>query len=396
MKFIFGANKELFREQIELKKADQRSLKEVDFDIQKEIFSVLRHPTVARKNFLITIGDRNVGGLTFRDQMIGPLQIPVSDNAITLSNYGEKTGEAMAMGEKSPVALINPQAAGRLAITEAVLNLISSGVTNLSSIKLSANWMASPNNLEANSNLFETVKTISQDICKTWNLTIPVGKDSLSMETQWKDCKNTSPESLIISAFAPIKEVNKSITPMMSDEEGLVLARINFGSTEMRLGGSILSQVIDKDFEECPDIEDIKIFPKVYNLICEFIKNEKIIALHDISDGGLITSVIEMMFASNLGVDINFDLDENGLKKILFSEEPGLVMQLTNKDYIDLKDQLNTLNFDKIYPLGKTNKQDQLEIKSKTFNKKIKFNELMEQNNFKSDISFRNSQEIKF
>ena len=173
--------------------------------------------------------------------MIGPLQIPVSDNAITLSNYGEKTGEAMAMGEKSPVALINPQAAGRLAITEAVLNLISSGVTNLSSIKLSANWMASPNNLEANSNLFETVKTISQDICKTWNLTIPVGKDSLSMETQWKDCKNTSPESLIISAFAPIKEVNKSITPMMSDEEGLVLARINFGSTEMRLGGSILS-----------------------------------------------------------------------------------------------------------------------------------------------------------
>ena len=377
MKFIFGANKELYRERIELKKSDQRSLKEIDFDIQKEIFSVLRHPTVARKNFLITIGDRNVGGLTFRDQMIGPLQIPVSDNAITLSNYGEKTGEAMAMGEKSPVALINPQAAGRLAITEAVLNLISSGVTNLSSIKLSANWMASPNNLEANSNLFETVKTISQDICKTWNLTIPVGKDSLSMETQWKDCKNTSPESLIISAFAPIKEVNKSITPMMSDEEGLVLARINFGSTEMRLGGSILSQVIDEDFEECPDIEDIKIFPEVYNLICEFIKNEKIIALHDISDGGLIASVIEMMFASNLGVDINFDLNENELKKILFSEEPGLVMQLTNKDYIDLKDQLNTLNFDKIYPLGKTNKQDHLVIKSKTFNKKIKFNELM-------------------
>ena len=143
------------------------------------------------------------------------------------------------------------------------------------------------------------------------------------METQWKDCKNTSPESLIISAFAPIKEVNKSITPMMSDEEGLVLARINFGSTEMRLGGSILSQVIDKDFEECPDIEDIKIFPKVYNLICEFIKNEKIIALHDISDGGLIASVIEMMFASNLGVDINFDLNENELKlSLIHISEP--------------------------------------------------------------------------
>ncbi len=377
MKFIFGANKELFREQIEVKKIDQSGSKENDFNIKNEILSVLRHPTVARKNFLITIGDRNVGGLTFRDQMIGPLQIPVSDNAITITNYGEITGEAMSMGEKSPVALINPQAAGRLAITEAVLNLISSGVTSLSSIKLSANWMASPNNLEANSNLFETVRTISQDICKPWNLTIPVGKDSLSMETKWQGHKNTSPESLIISAFAPIKEVTKSITPMMSDNEDLILIRINFGSNEMRLGGSVLSQVIGKDFNECPDIEEISLFPKVYNLICEFIRNEKIIALHDISDGGLVTSVTEMMFASNLGVDINFDLAESELKKILFSEEPGLVMQMSNKDFLDLKDKLNIINFYEVYPIGKTNNHDQLSIKSKTFKEKIDLNVLM-------------------
>ena len=377
MEFIFGANKELFRELTELKKSDQDIFTEINFNIQNEIFSVLRHPTVARKNFLITIGDRNVGGLTFRDQMIGPLQIPVSDNAITLTNYGETTGEAMSMGEKSPVALINPQAAGRLAITEAVLNLISSGVTKLSSIKLSANWMASPNNLEANSSLFETVKTVSQDICKTWNLTIPVGKDSLSMETKWQDHKNTSPESLIISAFAPVKNINKSITPMLSDKEDLILVRINFGSNKMRLGGSILSQVIDKNFDECPDIEDMKVFPKVYNKICQFIENKKIIALHDISDGGLVTSVIEMMFASNLGVDIDFDLEDNELKEILFAEEPGLVMQMTNKNFMDLKDHLNQIDFEKVHVLGKTNKHEQLVIKSKTFNEKINFNDLM-------------------
>ena len=135
--------------------------------------------------------------------------------------------------------------------------------------------MAAPNTMETNSSLFNTVKTVSEDICQKWNLTIPVGKDSLSMETNWGKNKNTSPESLIVSAFAPIETVNKSITPMMSDSEDLVLVRINFGSSEMRLGGSILSQVIDADFEECPDIEDIKIFPEVYNLICELINKKK-------------------------------------------------------------------------------------------------------------------------
>ena len=377
MEFIFGANKELYRE-LETKKINKKNgLQKIDVNIKKDIFSILRHPTVSRKNFLITIGDRNVGGLTFRDQMIGPLQIPVADNAITLTNFGEITGEAMSMGEKSPLALINPQAAGRLAITEAVLNLISSGLNDLASIKLSANWMACPNSPKSNSDLFETVKTVTQDICKTWNLTIPVGKDSLSMETKWENHKNTSPESLIVSAFAPITDVHKSLTPMLKKDKDLLLIRINFGSEKNRLGGSILSQVRNKDFKECPDIENYEAFPKIYNKICDFIKKEKILAIHDISDGGLVAAVAEMMFASNLGIDLNFEANSDELNRVLFTEEPGLLMQMSEQYFNELKDYLKKVNFHKIKSIGKININDELKIKSKNFEEKIKFDDLM-------------------
>ena len=309
--------------------------------------------------------------------MIGPLQIPVADNAITLTNFGEITGEAMSMGEKSPVALINPQAAGRLALTEAVLNLISSGLNDLASIKLSANWMACPNTPQSNSNLFETVKTVTQDICKNWNLTIPVGKDSLSMETKWENHKNTSPESLIVSAFAPITDVHKSLTPMLKEDKDSLLVRINFGSEKNRLGGSILSHVINKDFKECPDIENYESFPKIFNKICEFIKKEKIFAIHDISDGGLVAAVSEMMFASNLGIDLHLDANLDELNRILFSEEPGLLLQIPEQYFNELKNDLEKINFHKINPIGKINNNDELKIKSKNLEEKIKYDDLM-------------------
>ena len=377
MEFVFGANKELYRELNPEKINKKNDLQKIDVNIKKNIFSVLRHPTVSRKNFLITIGDRNVGGLTFRDQMIGPLQIPVADNAITLTNFGEITGEAMSMGEKSPVALINPQAAGRLAITEAVLNLISSGLNDLASIKLSANWMACPNTSQSNSDLFETVKTVTQDICKNWNLTIPVGKDSLSMETKWENHKNTSPESLIVSAFAPITDVHKSLTPMLKEDKDSLLVRINFGSEKNRLGGSILSHVINKDFKECPDIENFEAFPKIFNKICDFIKKEKIFAIHDISDGGLVAAVSEMMFASNLGIDLHLDANLDELNRILFSEEPGLLLQIPEQYFNELKNDLEKINFHKINPIGKINNNDELKIKSKNLEEKIKYDDLM-------------------
>ena len=321
--------------------------------------------------------DRNVGGLTFRDQMIGPLQIPVADNAITMTNYNEVTGEAMAMGERSPVALINPQAAGRLAIVEALLNLLSSGVQKLSSIKLSANWMAAPNTMETNSSLFNTVKTVSEDICQKWHLTIPVGKDSLSMETNWGKNKNTSPESLIVSAFSPIKDITKSVTPMLSNSEDLVLVRINFGSSEMRLGGSILSQVINSDFKSSPDIEEIDKFPKVFDKICELINKKKISALHDISDGGMVTSLIEMMFAGNCGLKIKLDYALDDLKKNLFSEEPGLILQLSNESYEELLDFLKDISFTKISKVGETISEDRLILEALDYKEQFSFKELM-------------------
>ena len=377
MDFIFGANKNLFRDYKRPLKTAEEKIKNLNFDIKKELLSVLRHPTVSRKNFLINIGDRNVGGLTFRDQMIGPLQIPVADNAITMTNYNEVTGEAMAMGERSPVALINPQAAGRLAIVEALLNLLSSGVQKLSSIKLSANWMAAPNTTKTNSSLFNTVKTVSEDICQKWNLTIPVGKDSLSMETNWGKNKNTSPESLIVSAFSPIKDITKSVTPMLSNSEDLVLVRINFGSSEMRLGGSILSQVINSDFKSSPDIEEMDKFPKVFDKICELINKKKISALHDISDGGMVTSLIEMMFAGNCGLKINLDYILDDLKKNLFSEEPGLILQLSNESYEELLDFLKDISFTKISKVGETISEDRLILEALDYNEQFSFKELM-------------------
>ena len=178
---------------------------------------VLRHPTVGSKSFLINIGDRSVGGLTYRDQFVGPFQIPVSDYAMTLSNFDSSNGEAMSMGEKSPIAISNPIAAGKLALAESILNLLPSGIEKLSDAKISANWMASPDNDKRKTDLYQTVRELTQKVCKPWKITIPVGKDSLSMKTIWKNQKKTnlSPQSLIVSAFSKINDVSRSLTPQL-------------------------------------------------------------------------------------------------------------------------------------------------------------------------------------
>ena len=199
--------------------------------------------------------------------MVGPYQVPVADNGITMSHFDSIEGEAMSIGERSPIAIFDAPASGRVAITEALTNILSSGVEEISKVKLSANWMASPNNDSNDYDLYETVKSISKDLCNKWNLTIPVGKDSLSMETAWDDKKNTSPQSLIVSAFSPIPDVTKSITPDLSQNPDLVVLRINFNSKNYRLGGSILSETLKKDLGEVPDMNAIEEFPKIFNFV---------------------------------------------------------------------------------------------------------------------------------
>ena len=377
MDFIFGAKEQLKRT---LKDFSKNKPDNIDFDlnIKKSILDVLRHPTVGSKNFLITIGDRNVGGLTYRDQMVGPYQVPVADNGITMSHFDSIEGEAMSIGERSPIAIFDAPASGRVAITEALTNILSSGVEEISKVKLSANWMASPNNDSNDYDLYETVKSISKDLCNKWNLTIPVGKDSLSMETAWDDKKNTSPQSLIVSAFSPIPDVTKSITPDLSQNPDLVVLRINFNSKNYRLGGSVLSETLKKDLGEVPDMNAIEEFPKIFNFVAKLIKDKKIFSYHDISDGGLIACLAEMIISGNSGFDLKTELSKKDLQDFLFSEELGFVMQVSKETFNEIEDFMKAIKADEMLTiLGNTNEKNGLTISSSEFNETINLETLI-------------------
>ncbi len=377
MDFIFGAKEQLKRNLI-LSSKEPLDKVSINGDIRKMLLDVLRHPTVGSKNFLITIGDRNVGGLTYRDQLVGPLQIPVADNGITLSSYESNQGEAMAIGERSPIAVYDAAASGRLSITEALTNILSSGIKDISKIKLSANWMASPNNDSNNFDLYETVKTISEDLCQLWNITIPVGKDSLSMETTWDNKKTTSPQSLIVSAFAPIEDVTKSITPDFINDENLIVAKIDFGLNKNRLGGSILSEVLNKELGDVPDIDCIEEFPKIFNFICKLIQEKKIFAYHDISDGGLAATLVEMMLSGNCGFSLKINSNQEILVKKLFSEESGIVIQISNDTLLELNDFFASIDQkNMISSIGITNDLDCFKIISNDFEEIFDFETLM-------------------
>ena len=299
---------------------------------------VLKHPTVASKNFLITIGDRSVGGLTSRDQMVGPWQVPYADVAVTAAGFYGYNGEAMAIGERSPVAIINPVASGRLAVGEAITNMAAAAIHKLSDIKLSANWMAACGLEDQDVALWDTVKATT-DLCMHLDLTIPVGKDSLSMQTQWQQENKTktvvSPLTLIVSAFAPVYDIRYSLTPQLQvtyDDSVLIL--IDLGQGKQRLGGSILSEVYAAAGKgETPDVESHKLLKHFFAAIQQLNRNNQILAYHDRSDGGLFITLVEMAFAAHTGLTIR--LDELGDDPIasLFNEELGAVIQV-DKEHV--------------------------------------------------------------
>jgi phosphoribosylformylglycinamidine synthase len=349
--------------------------------LKKTLLDVLRHPTVGSKSFLINIGDRSVGGLTYRDQFVGPYQVPVADHAITLSDFSTNSGEAMAMGEKSPIATSNPVAAGKLALAEALINLLPSGVSKLSNIKISANWMASPDNSQRKTDLFNTVKELTQKVCNPWRIAVPVGKDSLSMKTIWQKDKKTnlSPQSLIISAFAKIKNVKKSITPQLIDNNELSLVYLDLSKTKKRLGGSILSEVTQQINLETPNLECIEEFPKIYNYLAAKIDKKRIFSFHDISDGGLIVSAVEMMLAGGCGLDL--DISKISFLKdssSLFSEELGMLFQINKKDFSEFKKDLKKLGLkNSFFKIGSTRNTNGLFLKTSSQSLKISQKVLM-------------------
>ncbi|MDX8387622.1 MAG: phosphoribosylformylglycinamidine synthase, partial [Ghiorsea sp.] len=314
-------------------------------DIKEAALRIFRLPAVASKEFLITIGDRTVTGLVARDQMIGPWQVPVSDVAVTATDFTNYTGEAMAMGERTPIAVLNAAASGRMAIGEALTNVAAAPIAKLGDIKLSANWMAACGHAGEDAALYDTVKAVGMELCPDLGISIPVGKDSLSMKSVWdengKKREMISPLSLIVSAFSPVSDIRNVLTPQLRTDLGDTdLILIDLGLGKNRLGGSALAQVYNATDTETPDLDDAKLFAHFFSVIQSLNQDGKILAYHDRSDGGLLTTVAEMAFAGRTGIDIHLDVIGNDALSILFNEELGAVIQIKREHRDDILAQL--------------------------------------------------------
>ena len=302
-------------------------------DLADAIHKVMGHPTVASKNFLITIGDRTVGGMVGRDQMVGPWQVPVADVAVTTVSYEDYLGEAMAMGERTPIALLDAPASGRMAIGETLTNMAAADIKRIEDIKLSANWMAAVGHPGEDANLFKTVEAVGMGLCPALGICIPVGKDSMSMQTRWQDDgadkQVTAPLSLIVSGFAPVSDVRETLTPQLDTHLDTRLLLIDLG--ERRMGGSILAETHGVIGENVPDVDDADSLKAFFMLMQAQAMRDRILSYHDRSDGGLITTLSEMAFTSRCGLDISVPADTELISE-LFNEELGAVIQVDADD----------------------------------------------------------------
>jgi len=360
------------------------------FDLRETAYRVLHHPTVADKSFLITIGDRSVGGMTVRDQMVGRWQVPVADAAVTSMGFNTYRGEAMAIGERAPTALYNAPASGRLAVGEALTNIASAYIGPLHHVKLSANWMAAAGHPGEESKLYRTVEAVS-DLAKDMGLCIPVGKDSLSMKTVWQDRGEqksvTSPLSLVISAFATVDDVRKTVSPNLKEDKDTDLILIDLGYGRCRLGGSIYGQVWKHMRGRSPDVESPRQLVAFFDTVQSLIRDQILLAYHDRSDGGLFTTLSEMMFAGRIGVTIDLQelvierrktqryIDDfvqptaeaatrGRIMRVLFNEELGAVLQVKKADTSEVISRFMHAGIGReLFVLGRVNTKDRLIIK---------------------------------
>src|SRR4029453_16557819 len=301
--------------------------------LKEAAYRVLQLPSVADKTFLVTIGDRTVGGLCSRDPMGGPWQVPVADVAVTLMDYAGYAGEAMAMGERTPLALIDAPASGRMAVGEAMPNLAAAGIRELGDVKLSANWMAPAGHPGEDAALYDTVRAVAIDTCVAIGLSIPVGKDSMSMRTTWSDNgvakAVTAPISLIVSAFAPVADARRTLTPLLRFDRGdTVLMQVDLAGGKRRLGASALAQVYGQLGNDAPDLDDPLRLSALFNLVQRLHAHGTLLAYHDIGDGGLFVTLAEMAFASRCGLDVTLDEVPGEPLAALFAEELGAVVQV--------------------------------------------------------------------
>ena len=340
MPLLFGKPPRMLRE-VRHHPFHKPALDLAGIDLKEAALRVLRLPTVADKTFLITIGDRSITGMVARDQMVGPWQVPVADVAVTTSDCFGVTGEAMALGERTPLALIDAAASGRLAVGEAITNLAAADIAALGDIKLSANWMAAAGHPGEDARLYETVKAVGLELCPALGIAIPVGKDSMSMKTVWEQDGErramTAPLSLIVSAFAPVTDARRTLTPQLRLDLGDTdLILIDLGAGRNRLGGSCLAQVYGQVGNQGPDLEHPETLKRFFAAIRELAGEGLILAYHDRSDGGLFVTLCEMAFAGRCGLEIDLDaLGSDDLLGVLFNEELGAVIQVRHTDTDD-------------------------------------------------------------
>jgi len=346
-----------------------------NLDLREAMDRVLRLPAVASKSFLITIGDRSITGQVARDQMVGPWQVPVADVAVTTASFDTHAGEAMAMGERPPVALIDPAASARLAVAEAITNLAAAPIAKLEDIKLSANWMSAADHPGENQALYDAVHAVGMELCPALGIAIPVGKDSMSMRTAWQgenakgeaeEKSITSPLSLSITGFAPVTDAMRTLTPQVNleqDESDLVL--IDLGGGRNRLGGSALAQVYGQVGDECPDLDDPEDLRAFFTVIQGLNAEGKLLAYHDRSDGGLLVTLLEMAFAAHTGLEIKLDwmIDEPvDALNALFSEELGAVIQVSRHDTEEVLAQFAAAGIETCGVIARPRYDDQVRV----------------------------------
>ncbi|MEP7183049.1 MAG: phosphoribosylformylglycinamidine synthase [Betaproteobacteria bacterium] len=333
--------------------------------VRDAAYRVLQFPAVADKTFLVTIGDRTVGGLCSRDPMVGPWQVPVADVAVTLMDFDGYAGEAMAMGERTPLALIDAPAAGRMAVGEAITNIAAAGIAKLADVKLSANWMAPAGHPGEDAALYDTVHAVAMELCPALGIGIPVGKDSMSMRTTWTDGgvakAVTAPLSLIVSAFAPVGDARRVLTPQLALDAGeTTLVWIDLGGGRQRLGGSALAQVHGQLGDEAPDVDHPAQLAVFFDAVQSLARDGTLLAYHDIGDGGLFATLCETAFASRCGLDVVLARDGDALAA-LFAEELGAVVQVRSRDFPVLAMRLSAAGLT-VHPLGRPTLDERVRI----------------------------------
>ncbi len=336
MSLLFGKAPKMLRD-VTHHPFHKDELDTASLDIAEAARRILLLPVVADKTFLVTIGDRSVGGMVTRDQMVGPWQVPVADVGVTCGGFHGYSGEAMAIGERAPIALVHPAASGRMAIGEAITNIAAARIAKIGDIKLSANWMAAVGHPGEDAGLYETVRSVAMELCPALGIAIPVGKDSLSMKTVWRQGREervmAAPLSLIVSAFAPVTDVRRTLTPQLVATRGDTdLILIDLGKGRNRLGGSALAQVYKQIGHRPPDLDDPRAVKTFFDVIQSLNADGLILAYHDRSDGGLFVTLCEMAFAGHVGIAIDLDDLGRDLAATLFCEELGAVLQVRHCD----------------------------------------------------------------